>query len=597
MAKYIKGIDRRQLVLFNNCIDDMIDVTNEVRVIDAFVEKINLVELEIKKSIPNIKGTNHYDPRDLLKLYIYGYKNGIRSSRKLEKLCKTNIEVKWLLRDIIPDFRTINEFRKENAKALKNVFKKLVMICNEMEMISGELSQDGTKIRAVNSKEKNYTLNKIDDRLKRIEKHIEEYLREMEEIDKQEETEKKGITLPRSEELEKRLKMYEEEEKKLKKYQKEMEETETSQISLTDKESRLMKNNGRFEVSYNTQVIVDTKGHIVVNYEVDNNPADSGTMEKISKEAKGIIGKEIIKNITDKGYNDRTDMMECLKEGIIPEVTLPRNQKEYELEIEYEENKIREEEEKSKKSEDIKKCLKAGVVPEIYKEYLEYKEIKEGTKLITVEEVEREEISDETLREYAIDNKCFMKSKDGKVYCPMGEILRKKSKNNSRNKYCNKMACKYCKNPCTTAKFKEVVMSEKQVISTRDTNLRKEFNKKGKQKKLKVKKVIYKLKPKEEDIKKRMSTSEHIHGTMKRTDGLTYFLLKGKEKVNAELALYYCGTNLRRMINIVGVERIIEHLNSKKELKEAILSKKDKIYLFFTKNFAEKSYTNFIQVL
>lgn len=144
-----------------------------------------------------------------------------------------------------------------------------------------------------------------------------------------------------------------------------MEETKTNQISLTDKESRLMKTNGGFEVSYNTQVIVDTKGHIVVNYEVDNNPADSGTMEKISKEAKEIIGKDIITNITDKGYNDRKDMMECLKEGIIPEVTLPRNQKEYELETEYEENEISEDEKNSTKKEDIEKCLKSGVVPKI----------------------------------------------------------------------------------------------------------------------------------------------------------------------------------------------------------------------------------------
>lgn len=567
MAKYIKGIERGQQVLFQTSIDDLIESSNEVRVIDIFVEKLDLEELDINKSVPNIKGTNHYDPRDILKLYIYGYKNGIRSSRKLEKLCKTNIEVKWLLRDITPDFRTINEFRKDNAKALKNIFKKLVMICNEMGMVSGILSQDGTKIRAVNSKEKNYTLNKIDERLKRIEKHIEEYLKEMDEIDKREANDKKNLLLPQKEELIKRLKHYEEEEKILKEYQKEMEETKTNQISLTDKESRLMKNNGSFEVSYNTQVIVDTKGHIIVNYEADNNPADSGTMKKISKEAKEIIKKDIVTNITDKGYNDRIDMMECLKEGIIPEVTLPRNQKEYELEIEYEENEISEEEKKSINKEDIEKCLKSGEVPKVYEEYLEFKEIKEETKIITKEEVENEEISDETLREYAMKNKCFMKSKEGKVYCPMGEILRKKSRNNTKYKYCNKMACKNCKNPCTTSKFKEVVMGEKQIISTNNKKLKKEFNKNKKQEKIKIKKVKYILKPKEEEIKKRMATSEHIHGTMKRTDGLTYFLLKGKEKVNGELALYYCATNLRRMINIAGVERIIEYFTKKEEIK------------------------------
>ena len=175
MGKYITGIDRGQLVLFNNCIDDMIAQDNYVRVIDLFVEQLNLKELGFEKAEENFIGTDYYDPKDLLKLYLYGYRNGIRSSRKLQKLCEVNIEVMWLLRKIVPNFRTISDFRKKHVNQLKKVFKETVLVCSELDMLSGEYSQDGVKIEAVNSKEKNYTLNKIDDYINRLDKRITEY--------------------------------------------------------------------------------------------------------------------------------------------------------------------------------------------------------------------------------------------------------------------------------------------------------------------------------------------------------------------------------------------------------------------------------------
>lgn len=579
MGKYIKGIERGQMILFPTYIDEMIEEDNEVRVIDAFVESLDLGEMGIKRSKPNEKGTNAYDPRDLLKLYIYGYKNRVRSSRRLEKLCKKDIEAKWLMRGLEPDFRTINDFRKSNAKVLKNVFKELVMICEEMGVVGEESSQDGEKIKAQNSKERNYTLNKIDERQKRIEKRLEEYLKRLDEADKEEEKmqqEGKEIKLPKKEEMEKRIERLKEEREKLKKYEKEMEKRGESQISLTDKESKLMKNNGKFDVAYNNQVLV-SDNHFVINYEADNNPADTGTMEKVSNEGKKNLKRKIIKDITDKGYNDRKDMMRCLERGIIPEVTPMEGKEEYELEEEYEEAKISEEMKKSEDEEDIKRCLKAGVVPEVYKEYLEVKEIKEKTETVTKEEVEKLEKSDEELREYAMENKCFMKNKQGKVYCPEGETLRAKSKNGEKKKYCNKRACKNCKNPCTISKYKEVVMRDNQIISTKDRKKREEFNGKVKKEKIKVKKVIYKLKPKEEDLKKRMGLSEHVHGTMKKTDEFYYFLLKGKEKVNGELAIYYSGSNIRRLMNIKPVKEIIEFIKNRKNKLQGYCAQKQEI--------------------
>lgn len=570
MGKYIKGIDRGQLVLFDNCIDDMISQDNYVRVIDLFVEHLNLKELGFDKAEENSIGTDYYDPKDLLKLYLYGYRNGVRSSRKLQKLCEVNIEVMWLLRKITPNFRTISEFRKKHVNQLKNVFKQTVLMCSDLDMLSGEYSQDGVKIEAVNSKEKNFTLNKIDEYINRLDKKITEYLSQMDEMDKKE-TKNELDKMISKEELEKKI---EEKKNKLKlyeNYRKDMEKNNQSQKSLTDKDSRLMKNNGKFSVAYNNQVAVDTKTHVVVNYNADNNPADLGTINKVSEGIKETTKEDVIINTTDKGYNDREDMSKCLINGIIPQVTLPEGKESYELEFEYKENEITDKELKSTKPEDIKKCLEVGKVPEIYKDYLEVKEIKNKTKTETIEEAEeyKETLTEEEMRDIAIKEKCFVKNREtDRVYCPEGEILRRKSKKGDGIKYCNKLACKNCKNPCTISKFKELVMKKDQFISSCNKEVKEKYNvekSKPKKKRTKTKVVKMKLKVKEEITKKRMPTSEHIHGTMKRIDGLSYFLLKGKDKVNGEIGLYYAASNIRRIVNVIGVEELLKYFAKKEE--------------------------------
>lgn len=581
MGKFITGTDRNQLVLFQETLEERIEEYSYVRVMDIFVESLNLQELGFK-SEPSKKGTNEYNPKDLLKLYLYGYRNKVRSSRKLEEMCKVNIEVIWLMKGIKPNFRTIADFRKENKKKFKEVFKKVVLLCKEMELVENEWSEDGVKIKAVNAKERNYTLNKIDDRIKGVEKRIEEYLKELDKNDKEEKEKwneekikeilkkdkkeiRKIITekmkkVKKGKKREKKKKIIEKIEKKekLEKIRRKMEKRGESQISLTDKEARLMKNNGKFEVCYNNQVLVDGGSHIVVNYEVDNQPADVGHITKISKEAKEYLGKEIVKNILDKGYNDREDMAESLKEGIIPEVTLPEGKEEYIIEIVYKEHK---------KGKGIKESLERGIVPKELEEYVRIKEIKEKTEIeskkITNKEIE--EMSEDELRDFAMKNKCFIKDKErNKVYCKEGETLRKKSEIKGGEKYCNKEACRRCKNPCTEGSFKEVLMRRGSIICTQDGKLRKEVEKVKERKKKKIKVVEYRLKPKEEDIRKRMSISEHSHGTMKRTDNMDYLLIKGKEGATAELGIYYAASNMRRLINIKGGKEIIEHIKRKK---------------------------------
>ena len=571
MAKYIKGIDRDQMTLFTTKLDDMISEDNDIRVIDAFVDSLDLAELGFERATANKKGNDSYDPRDLLKLYLYGYKKKIRSSRKLEEACKNNIEMMWLVRGLKPNFRTISDFRKNNINSMKEVFKQTVLVCKRIKFLSGSYSQDGVKINAVNSKEKNYTLNKIDERLKRILEGITDYL---EELDKMDSIDMNGDLddLITKEELMKKLEAKRKEKDKLITIRKKMEDEKVSQISLTDKDSRLMKNNGKFTMAYNNQVVVDTESHIVVNYDLDSNPADVGTILKVSKEAKEITKEDVIKNTTDKGYNNRQDMADCLENGIIPEVTPSNDKDSYELEFEYEENEISEEDKKSKDAETIKKCLRSGEIPEVYKDFLSDVEIIEKRIFKTLDEAldNIKKLRDEEMRDLAMKEKCFVKNEEArKVYCPMGETLRPKSKDNQSGgiKYCNKMACKNCKNPCTLAKFKEIIMQKDQVVSSKDKNLKVQYNGKKQKKQItKIKVVKMKLTPKKEDLKKRMATSEHVHGTMKRTDDVSYLLLKGKEKVNGEMGLYYAASNLRRLVNVFGVKELIDTLKCKNDI-------------------------------
>ena len=603
MAKFISGQDRNQIILFPEKLDDLIAYDSEVRIIDKFVDTLDLKAMGFKRVVPNNKGTNSFNPKDLLKLYLYGYRNKVRSSRKLESLCKINIEVRWLLRGLEPDFRTISDFRKENISSLKEVFKETVVISKELKLLGNTFSEDGFKLEAVNSKEKNYTLNKLDERIKREKnKLIKEVIKKMtDEEDPNIKKTKEEMNKEAIEEVEKYLKEMEEEDKKelgqetvkftqemvevaerVVKHQKikrEIEQTGESQKSLTDKDARLMKNNGKFSVCYNVQEITDTKSHIVVDYEADNNPGDSGRLEKISEEAKKITGKQIINNVTDKGYNDRKDMAKCLEKGIRPQVTLTEEEKYFEVEFEYVDNEISEQEKRSRSARKIKKCLEAGVIPKVYDRILSDIRIEEKRELKEIEEIEENnQIDTEDLRSMAMKNECFVKDKEhNKVFCPQGEELRQKSTNNGRIKYCNRLACKRCKKPCTTAKYKELMMSKEQVVSTQgntkaDRELKSKYNKKRK-KKMKVKKVVKaKLIPEKSKLRKRMGTSEHVHGTLKRTDDASYLLLKGNEKVNGELALSYCATNLRRLKNLVPYEKIMKYLNEKGAEKELLLS-------------------------
>jgi len=580
--KIKEGISREAIEMV--CLDARISEEDEVRLIDRIVEEIDIKKLgyEEKKRKTNA-GRPQYGPKALIKLLIQGYRLGLHSGKKLENACRYDIRFQWLMEGLEPDKNTINDFRKDNIKLLRNIFYEINRIYIELEILKiRNVSQDGFKIKAVNSKEKNYTKNKIIDRIKRESKKIEE----KEEIKKKIEEENKKAdkyleTLEKSEELEKIEEEIKERKEELEKTKKEIEEIrkrkekhekmlkemgkEKSQISITDPDSKLMKNNDKFEVAYNNQSLVDMESHITVAYKTDNNPADIGSMSEIGQIVREEYKElEIITNTTDKGYNSIKDMATSLEMGIVPQVTPTKELKEVIIETEYEANEISEEELKSKKAKDIKKCLRSGVIPECYVDNIKEIEIIEKKEEIKQENKEKEEKTSEELREEALEKQIFIRDEEiDVVYCPVGEALGRKSQNKKGKRYANKLACKRCKNPCTKSKFKTVDFKEGQKIVKPSNNSMLITREIIKRKKKTVKKVRIKLKLDEELLKKRMQTSEHTQGTMKTADNFRSFSMRGKEKVSGEMAIHLTSSNIRRVSNMIGVQEMIRRLNER----------------------------------
>lgn len=319
---YIKGEDRNQITLFPEAIDDYITSDNPVRVIEVFANSLDMAELKFLRTDPNVTGRPAYDPRDMLKLYLYGYLNKIRSSRKLESEAGRNLELLWLLRKLKPDFKTIADFRKDNPDALKGVFKQFTMLCKEWDLYGKKvIAVDGSKFRASNSKRNNFSEKKIQRQQKYIDEKISSY---MEELDLNDEDEK-DIHVPNEEEIKKRIEELRSRKGKYLAMQEEMAQTGDKEISTTDPDARLMAvNNNGVEVSYNVQTAVDQKYKLVIASEVINNAADQGQLSMMSKKAKEALGVEEIKVLADKGYYSSKDLIECETNHIETYVPKPK---------------------------------------------------------------------------------------------------------------------------------------------------------------------------------------------------------------------------------------------------------------------------------
>jgi transposase len=327
MSEHVNGTNRDQTVLFPDTINKYVEKENPVRFIDAFVDSLNLEKLGFKHSIPADTGRPSYNPSDLLKLYIYGYLNQVRSSRKLEKECHRNVEVMWLMKKLAPDFKTIADFRKDNVECIKPVFKEFVYLCRSLDLYGAQLvAIDGTKFRAVNSRSNNLNEKTVALRLKQTEEKIASYLKEMDENDTADSGEDENI---RVDELKERIGRLEEEKQRYEQIQNHMKATGQKEVSLVDPDSRLMRvDSQRLEVSYNIQTSVDSKQHLIVDYDVINNSTDHHQLAKDALAAKETLGVDELDVLSDKGFYVEKDVADCESDGIrvfmpIPAVLSP----------------------------------------------------------------------------------------------------------------------------------------------------------------------------------------------------------------------------------------------------------------------------------
>lgn len=559
---YVPMDDRYQIQF--SSLDMMVDEESIARVIDAFVESLDMEKLGFKFASPAKEGRPPYPPKAMLKLYLYGHRNNIRSSRRLQKACHINIEVKWLMCGLEPDFRTISDFRKNNHTNLKNVFLEFTKRFNNL--LTGFVSVDGTKINACNSKDRNFTESKLDDRIKWLEQHVEEYLRQMDQLDSEDEL--SGTFT--SEELEAKLKEAEARLERYRAYRAYMEENNLSQISMTDIDSRLMKSRNGFAVAHNVQTVVDSETHLLADFHVTSSPTDYGQLEAALHSTKENMPDKILESVCDRGYQSPEDMVRCLESGIIPHVILPDGKDTYELDLVYE--TCDDPDPESLKAEDLSKCLHAGVIPAAYKDVIDNITVSEKEVRVTLssDEVPVSPFQNEDeMRAKAAEGFFVRDPQRNIVICPTGEALRQNTvTKKDRIRYINKAACKRCphRDQCYQGSkgFKEVEFNKDEFVKPngkwqRANNQKPEFHK-TKPKKEKRKIVTIVLRPDKRKMAQRKSLSEHPFGTIKRYQNSSYFLLKGNAKVTGEFALFALAYNLQRAVNLLGFSEVMKRM-------------------------------------
>lgn len=560
--------DRNQMMI--TTFDSLVDEHSTARVIDCFVEHVDLAAMGFTNTDPSDEGRPCYPATCYVKLYLYGYRNDIRSSRKLEKACKVNIEVMWLMGGLTPDFRSISDFRKDNIKCLKKLFHEFVRRVTA-DVKTGVVSVDGSKIKAWNSKDNNFIITKLDDRIQWLEAHTDEYLRLLEVADKAEAVEEGTLT---REQLEEKLEEARERLERYKNYRDIMEKENLTQLSLTDPDCRLMKNKNGMDTSYNVQTAVDSETHFMLDYQATNQVTDHGLLTSTLQDIKQSKGDEILESVADKGYQKAEDIIGCLERGIIPHVILPDGTDTYELELDYTEA---DHDVTSNDPNELKKSLHAGDIPDVYKGVIEKAEVVEVRHLVHDDE-------EEPLKSpYASTEEMIVRAAEGyfvrdpeadRVFCPAGATLRRKCiKPNGNTRYANKAACKKCpyRNRCTTAsiQWKEIDFNKDTLEkparwwnpSGPDDGPGGKTSKKkrGRYEKKKIVRIVFR--PNRQLMELRKCTSEHPFGTIKRWHHSGYFLLKWLWKVDGEFALMATGYNISRAENLFTFNELMEKVS------------------------------------
>ena len=322
MKRFIQGRDRTQGILLPERVDDYVTDENPVRVIDVFVDELDLATLGFEGVVPADTGRPAYHPADLLKLYIYGYLNRIQSSRRLEREAQRNIELMWLTGRLTPDFKTIANFRKDNGIGIRNVCRQFVLLCRNLNLFTQQLvAIDGSKFKAVNNRDRNFSNNKLQARIELLEEGIKRYMEELDRADR----EPSLVAESRVDRIKEKIAAIKEQIESLGELDKKLKAAPDQQISLTDPDARSMSTSGRgtATVGYNVQTAVDTKHHLIVVHEVTNVGHDRTQLASISKQANEVIRKDGLVVFADRGYFSGPEILACEELGIVPLVPKP----------------------------------------------------------------------------------------------------------------------------------------------------------------------------------------------------------------------------------------------------------------------------------
>jgi len=321
MKRFIAGEDRTQITLLPECLDDYITEDNPIRVVEVFVDAMDLGALGFAGVDPAATGRPAYHPSVLLKLYLYGYLNRIQSSRRLERESQRNIELMWLTGRLSPDFKTIADFRKDNGPALRSVCREFVVLCRQLNLFSQAIvAIDGSKFKAVNAHDRNFTHGKVDKRMREIEHSIERYLAAMETADRN----PSDITEAKTARLRDKIETLKTQMANLKQIKAQLDTTPAGQVSLTDPDARAMATStSRGLVGYNVQTAVDATHHLIVAHEVTNVGSDRSQLAHMAKQAKTAMGTTELQVVADRGYFNGDEILACDEAGITTYVPKP----------------------------------------------------------------------------------------------------------------------------------------------------------------------------------------------------------------------------------------------------------------------------------
>jgi transposase len=471
MSGFIEGENRQQSTLFPERIDDYVGEDSPVRVIDVFIDKLDVSGLGFKSEAAST-GRPGYHPRTMLKIYVYGYLNQVQSSRRLEREARRNVELMWLTGRLAPDFKTLADFRKDNGEAIRLVCREFVMLCRKLNLLTDALvAIDGSKFKAVNGRDKNFTKAKMKRRLAEVEASIERYLTELDAADAAAPPEK-------TQSLKDRVAALEKEMDRLKKLEVRMLEAPDQQLSLTDPDSRSMKCRGTGVVGYNVQTAVDAKYHLIVAHEVTNIGIDRRLLMRMAEQAKEILApepNERLSVIADRGYYRGEELLACHEANIDTYVS---------------------------KADTSGKRAK-GEFPRSAFRYV---------------------------------------PEDDEYECPAGERLIYRFTRNEAGKQIRRYwssACVRCplKSQCTPSDYRRVSRWEHEfVVDTAEERLSKH----------------------PEMMQIRRSTVEHPFGTLKSWMGSTHFLTRTLDRVSTEMGLHVLAYNMKRVINLLGVETVLK---------------------------------------